>query len=131
MLGQIGDWIKLNSESIYGTRGGPWKPTSSIASTRKRNNIYVHVWNWSAASLRLPDIPSKIVDAKLLGGANVEFRQISSGIEIFVAPAQRDANDTVIVLKLNGDAMEIPALNITQPPAKTSADVPTTTMAGR
>ena len=69
--------------------------------------------------------------AKLLGGSNVEFRQTSSGIEISVASSQRDANDNVIVLNLNADAMGIPALNITQPPAKTSADVPTTTIGGR
>ena len=131
VLGQIGEWMKLNGESIYGTRGGPWKPTSSIASTRKGHNIYVHVWNWPAASIRLPDIPAKIVGAKLLGGSNVEFRQTSSGIEISVASSQRDANDNVIVLNLNADAMGIPALNITQPPAKTSADVPTTTIGGR
>ena len=125
VLEQIGAWMKLNSESIYGTRGGPWKPTTSFASTRKGRTIYVHVWNWPAAPLRLPDIPAKIAGAKLLGGGNVEFHQTRSGIEISVPPAQRDANDTVIVLRLNDEAMTIPALATTQPTAGTSADIRT------
>ena len=28
VLEQVGSWMKVNGESIYGTRGGPWKPTT-------------------------------------------------------------------------------------------------------
>lgn len=35
-LFEIGDWLQLNGESIYGTRGGPWKPTSWGGATKKR-----------------------------------------------------------------------------------------------
>jgi hypothetical protein len=73
----------------------------------------------------LPDIPAKIAGAKLLGGGNVELHQTRSGIEISVPPAQRDANDTVIVLRLNDEALTIPALATTQPTAGTSADIRT------
>ena len=126
VLEQVGAWMKLNSESIYGTRGGPWKPTASFASTRKGKFIYVHVWNWPAAPLKLPDIPAKIASAKLLGGRNVGFHQTRSGIEISVPAVQRDANDTVIVLRLKGEAMTIPALAIIPAVAGASADIPTT-----
>ncbi len=34
-LKEMGAWLKKNGESIYGTRGGPWKPTKAVASTRK------------------------------------------------------------------------------------------------
>ncbi len=27
VLKQVGAWLDKNGESIYGTRGGPWKPT--------------------------------------------------------------------------------------------------------
>jgi alpha-L-fucosidase len=122
VLQQVGAWMKLNSESIYGTRGGPWKPTAFFASTRKGKTIYVHVWNWPAALLKLPDVPAKIVSAKLLGGGKVEFHQSPSGIGISVPPAQRDANDTVIVLRLDEEAMAIPALSTDPATAVTSAD---------
>jgi alpha-L-fucosidase len=126
VLQQVGAWMKLNSESIYGTRGGPWKPTESLASTRKGKTIYVHVWSWAAAPLKLPDVPAKIVSAKLLGGGEVEFHQSPSGIEISVPPAQREPNDTVIVLRLNKEALTIPALATTPAGAVRSADARTT-----
>ncbi len=45
VLKQVGAWLDKNGESIYGTRGGPWKPTKAIASTRKANLIYLHILN--------------------------------------------------------------------------------------
>ena len=43
VLKRVGAWVDVNGESIYGTRGGPWKPTQQIASTRKGDAVYVHV----------------------------------------------------------------------------------------
>ncbi len=43
VLRQVGAWLQANGESIYGTRGGPFKPTSALVSTRKGNVIYVHI----------------------------------------------------------------------------------------
>ena len=33
-------------ESIYGTRGGPYKPTKYLACTRKGETVYLHVMAW-------------------------------------------------------------------------------------
>jgi alpha-L-fucosidase len=89
--------MKLNGESIYGTRGGPWKPTTDIASTRKGRNVYVHILKWPDGALRLPDISAKVVGAKLLNGVVLPVPQTRSGIEISVDPSQRDGSDTVVV----------------------------------
>ena len=42
-LKEMGAWLAKNGESIYGTRGGPWKPTKTLASTRKGSTVYLHV----------------------------------------------------------------------------------------
>ena len=42
-LKEIGDWIKVNGETIYGTIRGPIDPTDEIASTQKDNTIYIHL----------------------------------------------------------------------------------------
>jgi alpha-L-fucosidase len=112
LLKDIGAWLAKNGESIYGTRGGPWKPTASIASTRRGNTIYLHVLNWPGESVKLPKIPAKIVSSKLLNGGQADIRETDTGIEITVAPAERGQNDTVVVLSLDSDAMKIPALEI-------------------
>jgi alpha-L-fucosidase len=111
-LKDIGSWLAKNGESIYGTRGGPWKPTASIASTRKGNTIYVHILSWPEESIKLPGIPAKIVSARLLNGGKADVHQTDSGVAISVAPAARDEIDTVVALKLNIEALTIPALEV-------------------
>lgn len=117
VLKQVGVWMKANGASIYGTRGGPWKPTAALASTRKGKTIYVHVLKWPDGPVKLPDIPAKIVSVKLLDGGPAEVRQSENRIEISVAPARRDASDTVVALQLDTEAMKIPALEFTPPAA--------------
>ncbi len=116
-LKEVGDWLAKNGESIYGTRGGPWKPTSDIASTRKGKTIYVHVLKWPDGMVKLPNIPAKIVSAEVVGGGNAEVRQLESGIEISVASKYRNPNDTVIALKLDSPAMNIAAMDVVAPVA--------------
>lgn len=110
VLKQVGAWLKVNGDSIYATRGGPFKPAAYGASTRKGETIYVHILKWPSGPLMLPALPAKIVSARTLDGGNADFRQTETGIEISVAPADHNAADTVVALKLNADALEIPAV---------------------
>jgi len=110
VLKQVGAWLQKNGESIYGTRGGPFKPAEYGSSTRKGKTIYVHVLKWPAGSVELPNITARIVGAKLLNGGKAEAKQTPEGIEISVAPGNRDPSDTVVALKIDMDAMKIPAL---------------------
>jgi len=68
VLKQVGAWLGKNGESIYGTRGGPWKPTKAVASTRKGKMIYLHVLRGRVDTIELPDIARKVKAARLLGG---------------------------------------------------------------
>jgi alpha-L-fucosidase len=110
--------MKTNGESIYGTRGGPFKPGDFGASTRKDKTIYVHVLKWPEGPLWLPKISAKIVSATLLKGGPAEAKQTENGIEISVAPTDRDTIDTVVVLSLDTDAQTIPAVAV-RPVVKT------------
>lgn len=113
---KVGEWLKLNGESIYGTRGGPFKPGEYGGTTRKGKTIYVHVLRWpESGTLKLPNIPAKIQTAQLLGGGAVKFSQSENGIKISVTPALRDSIATVIALTLDSDAMSIPATDVASP----------------
>ena len=113
VLQQVGAWLDKNGESIYGTRGGPWKPTKSIASTRKGDVIYVHLLHGDDDTIELPDIDGKIVSARILGGDKLKFIRQDGKLALTVPAAVRDADDTVIKLKLAGSAMAIPAVALT------------------
>lgn len=42
-LEEMGAWLAQYGRSIYGTRGGPFKPARHLVSTRKDNTIYLHI----------------------------------------------------------------------------------------
>ena len=47
LLKEMGAWLAKYGESIYGTRGGPFKPGDYGVSTRKGNTIYLHICDWT------------------------------------------------------------------------------------
>lgn len=107
-LREIGAWLRANGESIYGTRGGPFKPGPWGASTHKGDTIYLHVLNWGDSEvLKLPAIERRIVKASLLAGGKVEFNAKADALELRVPAAQRQSLDTIIALKLDGPAAAI------------------------
>ncbi|MBN2506454.1 MAG: alpha-L-fucosidase [Verrucomicrobia bacterium] len=107
-LREMGAWLGRFGESIYGTRGGPFKPGKWGASTFKGNTVFLHVFEWPADGLTLPAIGRRILSAKVLAGGAAEFTQTDAGIGIRVGRNGREPIDTVIALHLDGPAAAIP-----------------------
>jgi alpha-L-fucosidase len=115
LLRAMGAWLAKYGESIYGTRGGPFKPGEYGVSTRKGNTIYVHVMDWTGDVLRLPAIPVKVVRGRVLGGGQAEVRQAASGLEIAVPENERQPLDTVVAVEIEGSALELAAAEVPLP----------------
>lgn len=111
-LKELGDWLAKYGESIYGTRGGPFRPGKWGASTRKGNRIYVHVLKWDGDKLELPVLPAKITGAKTLTGGSVAFRNTDTALTLTVPASQQAAIDTIVALDLDKPAMDIPPLKL-------------------
>jgi alpha-L-fucosidase len=107
VLEGVGAWLKQHGESIYGTRGGPWKPTKDIASTRRGNTVCLHVLRWPGESVTLPSLPAKVRSASLLRGGKAAVAQSGGKLVISVPERYHDAVDTVVRLKLDRSAMKI------------------------
>ena len=99
-LREMGRWLKTNGESVYGTRGGPFKPGKWGCSTRKDGRIYLHVFEWDKNTLKLPNLKQKIQSASLLNGPKVGFTQNDNNVHLNLEKDNQDAVDTVIVLRL-------------------------------
>ena len=106
-LREMGQWLKKYGQTIYGTRGGPFKTGSWGASTHKGKTIYVHILNWPGDTLTLPPIPKKIIASSVLTGGTATVKQTKEAIDISVTEAHQQELDTIIVLKLDGPANEI------------------------
>ena len=106
-LKEMGSWLDEYGQSVYATRGGPFKPGNWGASTCRGNIIYVHVLNWDKDTLTLPPIPKKIIATSVMTGGAASIRQTEQGIEIFVPKAYQKELDTIIVLQLDSPVSEI------------------------
>ena len=106
-LKEMGDWLKKYGESIYGTRGGPFKPTSWLAGTCKENIVYLHILTWPGDSIVLPPLPKNIISSSVLTGGSVSVTQSKHGIEVSLPKPHRQELDTIIKLQLDGPAAEI------------------------
>ena len=111
-LREIGDWLHRYGESIYGTRGGPFLPGAWGVSTRRGNEIYLHVLKWPEAPLKLPKIPAMIRRASTLTGGKVELSQTETAISISLKETDRSDLDTIILLELESSATAIPVLRV-------------------
>ncbi len=111
-LRRVGEWLSTHGESIYGTKGGPYKPDATLASTRKGNKIYLHVLKWpDSASLGLPTIDAKLVGSSRLIGGACDVVQSALGLEISLPPDLREPTATTLVLEFDRDVtgLEIPS----------------------
>ncbi|HRW29233.1 MAG TPA: alpha-L-fucosidase, partial [Emcibacteraceae bacterium] len=64
---EMGEWLKIYGESIYGTRGGPIGPRPWGVTTNKDKTIYIHILDWKDGEIFIPLTDIKIGDATLLG----------------------------------------------------------------
>ncbi len=111
LLKNVGDWLATNGEAIYGTRGGPWKPTSAVVSTRKDQTIYVHVMKAGNGRIELPAVPAEIKSATLLNGGQVEFSQKDGTLTIILPQSVAlDSFDAIIKLEVDRPVMDLPVL---------------------
>ena len=98
--------------SIYGTRGGPFKPGRWGVSTHKDRTVYLHIQRWPGETLTLPVIPAKIVSSTALTGGTVTVKQTAEAIEIALPAGDRQEIDTIIALELDRPASEIAPLAV-------------------
>jgi alpha-L-fucosidase len=101
-LKQIGDWLAKCGQSIYGTRGGPFKPGKWGAATHKGNSVYLHILDPKLDTVTLPAIKQKIIGSRVLTGGSATVKQTDQAIEISVPKADRQELDTIVVLTLEG-----------------------------
>ncbi len=115
LLKEMGDWLAKHGESIYGTRGGPFKPGEYGVSTRQGNTIFLHICEWTDDTLTLPAIPAKVLRSHVLGGGIAEVRQTAEGLQVSVPAADRQSIDTIVALELDRPACDLSAVDVPGP----------------
>lgn len=79
-LKEMGEWLRTNGETIYGTEAGPFKPQPWGVATAKDNRLFIHVMTPESADILLPGI-SKIKKAtNREDGSKVRYSKSSEGV---------------------------------------------------
>ena len=100
-LRALGDWLRINGASIYGTRAGPLTPRPWGVTTQRGDTAYLHLLTGVDATLAIPALPRRIAKAFLLdGGATVTVSNTTGGTTLTLPRRDQAAPDQVIVLVL-------------------------------
>jgi alpha-L-fucosidase len=109
-LRDIGAWMSVNSESIYGTQASPFKSIAWGRCTQKAvsggTRLYLHVFDWPAdGQLVVPGLLSQPTKAYLLSDAKkgaLAVTRKEDALIIKVPRAIPNAVDSVVVLEVAG-----------------------------
>ncbi len=108
-LADIGDWMKVNHEAIYGTQASPFQKLAWGRCTRKdlgksKTRLYLHVFDWPTdGKLVIQGLTNKPLKAVMLNGnQKLEFACAENQVAIAVPENAPDRNATVIALDIKG-----------------------------
>jgi alpha-L-fucosidase len=104
ILRGIGEWMKTNGASIYGSQSTPLPVQAWGESTRNGNTLYLHVFDWPIdGKLVVGGLQSEVAKAYLLADAQRKplptNRLNANDIAISVPAQPLDPADTVIVIE--------------------------------
>ena len=119
-LREVGDWLRKYGESIYNTRGGPYLPGNFGVSTYHDKTIYLHILNPTAATLKMPPLPAKVLSCAVLTGGTAACTQTVAGVDVTLYGNPAIA-DTIVALLLDSQASEISPISTEAIPKTTAA----------
>ncbi|GAG51058.1 unnamed protein product, partial [marine sediment metagenome] len=104
-LAAMSEWMKVNSESIYGTTASPLGKVPWGRCTAKPGKLYLHVFDWPTNSkLEVTGLKNKVKKAYLLADkkcAKLSVRREDEDKVVVSVPSEApDVINTVVVLEL-------------------------------
>lgn len=103
-LAEVGRWIKVNRESIYGTTSSPFPYLSYGRATRKGQKLYLHIFDYPANNMLAVPMSNKISKAYLLSDPKKTLAvKMLRGRSVINLPKQApDTINTVVVVEFIG-----------------------------
>ena len=109
LYGVIGDWLKVNGESIYGAVRNPLpnRPEwGDISASKDGKTLYLHVLRWpESGTITLNDLPTKATSAIYLAtGKKADLSQQGDMLQVKLPAQSLSEYDTVVKVALQESA---------------------------
>ncbi|MCQ0111865.1 alpha-L-fucosidase [Zhouia amylolytica] len=97
----MGDWIRENGMTIYGTRNGPVSIENEIVSTQKGKTIYLHILDPKDGNIVIDGFKGKIKNMNFFKDqSKLKFKLKSGQLMITIPENKQDEIDTIIEITL-------------------------------
>lgn len=105
-------WMKVNAESIHGTRGGPYRDGDWGGATCRGRTVYLLVSDRVGTTLHLPALAAKVRRAKRLDGGPLRFQSGKDGYRLRMDD-RKEGRPTFVAVKLELDreALGLPVVD--------------------
>ena len=103
-MAAIGRWMKVNSESIYGTDASPIGRFPWGRATSKGKRLYLHVFDWPTdGNLKIAGLRTPIRSASLLSSRSAPLQVTKEGVwtTIHIPAAAPTPPDSVIIAEFD------------------------------
>lgn len=110
-LQAIGNWMRVNHESIHGTSASPfsntpWGRCTVKAGANGRHTLYCHLYSWPAAGkFTVPTMLNKVLGARLLASPDAQLPlspAAGGGFSVQLPGSAPDPVATVLALEIDG-----------------------------
>jgi len=104
-LQEIGKWMAVNGEAIYGTAASPFRRLGFGRCTQKPGKLFLEVFSWPQGELIVPGLKNKVTKAYLLADPEkkpLEINATDKGVSVAVPEDAPSPIASVVVLEIEG-----------------------------
>jgi alpha-L-fucosidase len=114
-LAEIGGWMNVNREAIYGTTASPFRKLRWGKCTQKPGKLYLHVFDWPADGRLAVPLSNRVKQATLLANrATLRTQSSAEGLVIQVPATAPDPHASVVLLEIEGAPQVVPGSDAIQ-----------------
>lgn len=128
-LRDIGTWMKVNSDAIYGTNASPFDSLPwgrcTVKSQANESTLFLHVFDWPQdGRLVVPGLANDVASARILGGATTRVQRVESNVIIELPHSPLHEAATVIELVIDGKPIVYGTPKIASPGTEFVTSIP-------